>query len=84
MLGKLISGTIAPCLYIFLIGTLLHCGFQRLRKLLVGKGLWWLGTYLITYWLGAYFGLRTGTNPPNPLLALLPGVTTISMAYTAP
>jgi peptidoglycan/LPS O-acetylase OafA/YrhL len=68
----------------FLVGTLLHRGFERLRPWLAGRGLWWLGAYALACWLGGRLGWRVGTNLPHPFLAVVLGITTISLAYTLP
>lgn len=73
----------APYLYLFLLGLLLQRGFATATPWLNGKRLQWLAIYLVACVVGESTGWDVGNNDAHPLLAMLLGVTTISLAFTA-
>lgn len=80
---KLVFVTVAPYLYLFLLGTLLQRQFTTMTPWLEGRGLQWLMVYLVACAGAKALGWSVGNNDSNPLLAMLLGVTTISLAFTA-
>jgi len=83
-LVKLYKMTLAPYLWMFLLGTLLQRNFARIGWMLRGKGLLWLGLYLAIAFVCEQAGLRVGSNHPNPVPMAVLGCATVSIAFTAP
>lgn len=77
-LEKLLRYSFVPHVYLFAFGVLLQRMNAYLSRWIVGKGLFWLAGYLaIALVLGDLPGIQM------PLMLML-GITTISLAYTAP
>jgi peptidoglycan/LPS O-acetylase OafA/YrhL len=83
MAARLAYVSLAPYLYLFLLGLLLQRGFASAARWLDGKGLHWLAMYLVACLVGKDVGWNVGNNDAHPVLAMLLGVTTISLAFTA-
>jgi peptidoglycan/LPS O-acetylase OafA/YrhL len=81
---KLFGVSLAPYLWMFLIGVLLQRNFDQVGHLLSGKGLIWLGAYAAFAFGGEGLGLRVGTNSPHPLPMAVLGCAAIACAYSAP
>jgi peptidoglycan/LPS O-acetylase OafA/YrhL len=82
VLVKLAYVSVAPYLYLFLLGVVLQRSFACMARWLEGKGLLWLGLYLLACSGATMLGWSVGNNDSNPLLAMLLGITTISLAFT--
>lgn len=80
--ARLAYVSLAPYLYLFLLGLLLQRHFAALAPWLAGKGLHWLVVYLVACVLGKSLGWHVGNNDSHPVLAMLLGVATISLAFT--
>jgi peptidoglycan/LPS O-acetylase OafA/YrhL len=80
---KLMFVTVLPYLYLFLLGTVLQRQFTTVAPWLEGRGLQWLAVYLVACAGAKALGWSVGNNDSNPLLAILLGITTISLAFTA-
>lgn len=78
MVQKLLRYTFLPHVYLFAFGILLQRTKVYLSRFIVGKGLFWLASYLA-------LALTFGSTPALqiPILLML-GITVISLAYTAP
>lgn len=76
--------TLLPNFYMFAIGILIARHNDRLMPYLSGRAHWWFCVYLLAVVGGTLFGLRVGTNHPNPLLMVVLGATVISAAYSLP
>lgn len=83
--ARLVTVSLVPYLYMFLIGIMLQRNLQSIRRFVVGKGPWWLVAYLVTaYVFHRYLGTAVATSTPQILLMTLLAFATISMAFTAP
>lgn len=83
MASRLAYVSLAPYLYLFLLGLLLQRGFASAARWLEGRGLQWLAIYIVACVVGKSIGWNVGNNDAHPVLAMLLGVTTISLAFTA-
>jgi peptidoglycan/LPS O-acetylase OafA/YrhL len=59
--------SLAPYLWIFLLGVVVHRYFERLLPLFAGKIAWWALGYVAVTVLAHALGLRTGGSDINPL-----------------
>lgn len=76
--AKLYRYSFIPHFYMFLAGVLMNRLGLGGSALLRGRGLYWLAAYLLVYYLVPYSTARQVAG------MLLLGVTTVSLAYTAP
>lgn len=81
---KLVSVSVLPYLYTFLVGVLIQRNFARIERWLRGRALIWLVAYVALAAALDRLGMRTVGNNLNPLSFLVLAATTISCAYTAP
>ena len=81
---KLLGVTVAPYLWMFLLGMLLQRNFDRLSPVLIGKGGWWLaGAAALALVLLPFDVGGTDANP-NPIVMALLAVGVVSCAFTVP
>jgi peptidoglycan/LPS O-acetylase OafA/YrhL len=80
---KLLYVSLAPHLYMFLMGVLIQRNFTRLSPLLAGRGAFWLLAYALAVGVARALGATLGSNTPNPLLMGVLALTVISCAYSA-
>ena len=81
---KLFGVTLAPYLWMFLLGVLLQRNFDRLGPWLEGHALWWVAGFAALSFAEDWLGVTPGTNNPNPLPMIVLSCATISCAYSAP
>lgn len=82
LLTKLITVTVLPYLYIFLIGIFLQRNLWFVEKVLFRKFWIWLLLYLSTSFILERFDFTIGGNYLNPISATLLALTTIAAAYS--
>jgi peptidoglycan/LPS O-acetylase OafA/YrhL len=77
-----------PYLYYFLLGSLAYLHFEKIKKFIVGKGIYWLGAYLVYVGItGVYldlYDLHYYMNIFGMISAVILAPTVISLAYTFP
>jgi peptidoglycan/LPS O-acetylase OafA/YrhL len=83
-LVKLLGVSVAPYLWMFLIGVAIQRNFDWLGRLLVGHGVVWLSGYAAIVAISTSLGIRTGTNTPNPVVMVVLALSVIACAYTMP
>jgi peptidoglycan/LPS O-acetylase OafA/YrhL len=83
LLIKLLGVSIVPYLYCFLTGSMMYLFWDKIRKLIEGKALYWLLFYII---FNLIFDIKPSYTPVNLQLIsnLLISIVTISLAYTLP
>lgn len=81
---KLLGVTLAPFLWMFLIGVLLQRNFDRIGPWLERRGLLWLAAFAALAFTQDVHGLRVNTNNPHPLPMAVLGCAVIACAYSAP
>jgi peptidoglycan/LPS O-acetylase OafA/YrhL len=86
-LKYVLSNTLPPYLWLFLVGTLAWRNLDRVWGLVAGKGLYWLGSYLVvaTTMLRPSVAGRTGLVADVALLIRLTAlaITVLALAFTA-
>jgi peptidoglycan/LPS O-acetylase OafA/YrhL len=88
VIKKLFETSIFYYLLHFSTGIFLYLYFDRIKKMIAGKGLFWLGGYLLFFfvfdkWLGLYHDLYKPNLLGSIAIALL-ALTVFSLAYTKP
>jgi peptidoglycan/LPS O-acetylase OafA/YrhL len=79
-----VLNTLAPYLWMFLVGVLVQRNWSTLRPALAGRAHWWLLGYLLLRTAAARLGIAVGSNTITPLfLCPLAGLV-ISVATSAP
>jgi len=81
---KLFGVTLAPYLWMFLIGVLLQRNFECFAPWLQGKAILWLAAFALFVALEKSLGITVATNTPNPVPMAVLGCAVIASAYTAP
>lgn len=83
LLIKLLGVSIVPYLYCFLTGSMMYLFWNKIKKLIEGKALYWLLLYII---FNLIFDIKPSYTPVNLQLIsnLLLSIVTISLAYTLP
>jgi peptidoglycan/LPS O-acetylase OafA/YrhL len=81
---KLLAVSIAPYLWMFLLGVLLQRNFERLSPFLAGKGGVWLAVFALLVASEDFLGMQVTTNTPHPIPMAALACATIACAYTAP
>ena len=82
---KLLSASMFPHFWLFLVGVLIQQHFQKIRWMFSGKFLIpWLLLHGVFVWLATELNAPTGTNTPFPLLGISLAGTTMAFAYTMP
>jgi peptidoglycan/LPS O-acetylase OafA/YrhL len=80
---KLLGVSIVPYLYCFLTGSMMYLFWDKIKKNIEGKALYWLLFYII---FNLIFDIKPLYTPVNLHLIsnLLLSIVTISLAYTLP
>lgn len=81
---KLAGVTFAPYFYLFIAGMLLQRNWARISGALAGRGPLWLTVYMVVATAMHHFGLRVGTNTPDPWGVPFLLIAVLSLAYTRP
>lgn len=81
---KLLGVTLAPYLYMFLLGVLLQRNFSYLGPYLVGRAAIWTALYIAAVAANFALGLPFGGNNLQPVLMLLLAGMVVSWAFTFP
>ena len=76
--------TVAPFLWMFLVGVLVQRNWNTLRSVLAGRAHWWLLGYLMLCMVAARLGIYVGGNAITPLFLLPLAGLVISSATSAP
>ena len=75
--------SLLPYLYMFMLGILFQRNRDRLSKLLVGKGLYWLLAYIVFAATQRHvWGIEPDTNVPNLRTMTLLAMCVVSLAFT--
>jgi peptidoglycan/LPS O-acetylase OafA/YrhL len=83
--GKLLTVTVLPYLFYFLVGVVLRYAYEWKPRLLRGKVLFWAFTYAVWVTFEVTLGIPGATgNRLNPLSIVLVGSLGIAVAYSAP
>jgi peptidoglycan/LPS O-acetylase OafA/YrhL len=80
---KLLSVSILPYLYCFLIGSMIYLFWNKIKMVIEGKAIYWLLTY---FFFNIIFEVKPTYTPINKELVsnLVLSFTTISLAFTLP
>jgi peptidoglycan/LPS O-acetylase OafA/YrhL len=78
------AGLFPSYYYMFLIGAALFFYADRVKNLVAGRFVLWFPMFYLASRLAFEFGLRVGTNNPNPILMILLALTVLSAAWTMP
>ena len=81
-LVKLFGVTVAPYLYLFLIGVLLQRNRRLVARCLRDKPHYWLIVYVVSGIVLQRFGLTVTGNTINPMSAVLLALLVVSFAYS--
>ena len=84
LVTDLIGITLAPYLYLFLLGVLLQRNLWFVEKYLAGKALLWLTALIGIAWGLGSLGVTVTGNDLNPVSAIVLGLAAVSAAYTRP
>jgi peptidoglycan/LPS O-acetylase OafA/YrhL len=84
LLVKLANVSLAPFLYMFLIGVILQRNTGVVRKLLAGKLHIWIAIYLAQSGLLWSLGFNVGGNLINPVSETILAMLVVSAAYSRP
>jgi peptidoglycan/LPS O-acetylase OafA/YrhL len=76
--------TLAPYLWMFLLGVLIQRNWTRLRGWFAGRAVWWLLGYLALCVVGTRLQVGFASNAPNPLFMLVLAGVVLSGAMSAP
>jgi peptidoglycan/LPS O-acetylase OafA/YrhL len=79
-----LSATLAPYLWIFLVGVLIQRNWSRLRRFLAHRAHWWLIGYCLLRIVAKLLRIEAGGNNINPVFLLPLAGLTISCAMSAP
>jgi peptidoglycan/LPS O-acetylase OafA/YrhL len=82
--SRMAGVTVVPYLFLFLLGVAAQRHFARLRPVLAGKALYWIGGYAGASLLAYRAGLNASGNLLNPALVLIMTGMILSCAYTCP
>lgn len=81
--AKLLSVTLAPYLFYFLVGIIARQIHERRPAVFAGKGLYWVGAYLAWLAIELTAGIpEAGGNHLNPVSMVLLGFATVALAFT--
>jgi peptidoglycan/LPS O-acetylase OafA/YrhL len=64
---RFLLNTVAPYLWMFLVGVLMQRNWSTLRPLLAGRAQWWLLGYLLLCAVATLLGIEIGSNTMTPL-----------------
>jgi peptidoglycan/LPS O-acetylase OafA/YrhL len=81
---KLLGVSLAPYLYMFLMGVLIQRNFRALAPWLVGRAGWWVLAFAGAVAGARLLGLTIGTNSPHPLVMAVLALAVISCAFSLP
>ena len=76
--------TVAPFLWMFLIGVMVQRNWNTLRSLFAGRAHWWLVGYLLLCVMATRLGIYVGSNAITPVFLLPLAGLVISSATSAP
>ena len=79
---KLISVSMLPHFWLFLLGVVLQQHFDSIKHLFTGKLHYWLIVHAIMIYIAWSLGRPTGTNYPFPGVALTLAGTTLAFGFT--
>jgi peptidoglycan/LPS O-acetylase OafA/YrhL len=79
-----LPATVAPFLWMFLVGVMVQRNWNALRSLLAGRAHWWLLGYLLLCIVAARLRIYVGSNAITPIFLLPLAGLVISSATSAP
>jgi peptidoglycan/LPS O-acetylase OafA/YrhL len=82
--NNFVLNTLAPYLWMFLVGVLMQRNWSTLRPALAGRAHWWLLGYLLLCTLATRLGIGIGSNTITPLFLFPLAGLVISSATSAP
>ena len=81
---RYLLNTVAPYLWMFLVGVLIQRNWNKLRPLLAGRAHWWLLGYLVLCGVANRLGVDVGSNTIIPLFFFPLAGLVVASATSAP